>query len=144
MWNRSLILFTGTLPENPLSGSLLFETSGLEISLALNGNEIWDTAFANRLAFPAGAAARSFVLVFGLFLLGLLQKKPDFSLLPLLAALLGLISFRLIQEQGYYFLPEPVSHLLGHPRIGLFILAALLSLAFAFWFHFFWEANLPI
>ena len=178
MWNRSLILFTGTLPENPLSGSLLFETSGLEISLALNGNEIWnshlssplenadlaqasiplplirflptaletiqDTAFANRLAFPAGAAALSFVLVFGLFLLGLLQKKPDFSLLPLLAALLGLISFRLIQEQGYYFLPEPVSHLLGHPRIGLFILAALLSLAFAFWFHFFWEANLPI
>lgn len=91
---------------------MLFETSGLEISLTLNGNEIWDTAFANRLAFPAGAAALSFVLVFGL--------------LPLLAALLGLISFRLIQEQGYYFLPEPVSHLLGHPRIGLFILAALL------------------
>ena len=139
---------------------MLFETSGLEIFLTLNGNEIWnshlssplenadlaqasiplplirflptaletiqDTAFANRLAFPAGAAALSFVLVFGLFLLGLLQKKPDFSLLPLLAALLGLISFRLIQEQGYYFLPEPVSHLLGHPRIGLFILAALL------------------
>lgn len=139
---------------------MLFETSGLEIFLTLNGNEIWnshlssplenadlaqasiplplirflptaletiqDTAFANRLAFPAGAAALSFVLVFGLFLLGLLQKKPDFSLLTLLAALLGLISFRLIQEQRYYFLPEPVSHLLGHPRIGLFILAALL------------------
>ena len=154
---------------------MLFETSGLEIFLTLNGNEIWnshlssplenadlaqasiplplirflptaletiqDTAFANRLAFPAGAAALSFVLVFGLFLLGLLQKKPDFSLLTLLAALLGLISFRLIQEQGYYFLPEPVSHLLGHPRIGLFILAALLlSLAMTgrrrFWMYF--------
>lgn len=163
--------FTGTLPENLPSGALLFETGGLDISLTLNGNEIWNshlsslknadlaqasiplpenshgelvftctildgsntffpplvrflptaletiqnTAFANRLAFPAGAAALSFVLVFGLFLLGLLQKKPDFSLLPLLAALLGLIAFRLILEQGYYFLPESVTRLLSHP-----------------------------
>lgn len=190
--------FTGVLPENLPSGTLLFETSGLEITLTLNGSEIWnshlssplenadlaqasiplpenssgelvftctildgsylgfpplirflptaletiqDTAFANRLAFPAGAAALSLTLVFGIFLLGLMQKKPDFSLLPLLLALLGLTAFRLILEQGSYFLPEKVCSWLSHPRIGLLILAALLLYLVMnrrrhFWKHF--------
>ena len=83
------------------------------------------TALANREAFPAGASALAFVLIFGIFLLGCLLRKPDWSLIPLLFAALGLTFFRLIQSQGYYFLPENMYYLLGRPRFGLFILLFL-------------------
>ena len=83
------------------------------------------TALANREAFPAGASALAFVLIFGIFLLGCLLRKPDWSLIPLLFAALGLTFFRLIQSQGYYFLPENIYYLLGRPRFGLFILLFL-------------------
>lgn len=83
------------------------------------------TALANREAFPAGAAALALVLIFGIFLLGILLKKPDWSLIPLLLAAAGLTFFRLIQSQGYYFLPENVYLTLSRPEIGLCILLAL-------------------
>lgn len=82
-------------------------------------------AVANREAFPAGAAALALVLIFGIFLLGLLLKKPDWSLIPLLLATAGITFFRLVQSQGYYFLPEEIFHLFSRPQIGLCILLAL-------------------
>lgn len=176
--------FTGTLPEGVSAGSLLFETTGLELTLSLNGEEIWSSsaelveegshlmsqaviplpegtsgelvftctildedsaifpplirfvpdslelketaALANREAFTAGAAALAFLLVFGLFLTGIVRKKPDWSLIPLLLALAGLSYFRLIQSQGYYFLPEKVYQVLGRPEIGVLIIIVLL------------------
>lgn len=176
--------FTGRLAAGHPAGSLLFETSGLELSVTLDGSLIWqsrsgdsgengiimaqasiplaehtagelvvdctvldsasalfppllrfvpdslettqDTAIANQEAFPAGAAALAFLLAIGIFLTGILIKKPDVSLIPLIFAAAGLTFFRLVQSQGYYFLPEKVYHVLSRPEIGLFILLALL------------------
>lgn len=175
--------FTGQLPEGLPAGSLLFETTGLDLTLSLDGRTIWQsqttnnvegsylmaqatiplsegtsgeltafctildstvamfppmirfvpenndvtgiTALANREAFPAGAAALALVLVFGIFLLGILLRKPDWSLIPLLLAATGLTFFRLIQSQGYYFLPENIYLPLSRPEVGLCILLAL-------------------
>ncbi|CVI65661.1 hypothetical protein NDGK_00279 [Clostridiales bacterium CHKCI001] len=167
--------FTGILPEGLSSGYLLFEISGANLSLSLNGTEIYhssavtldgtyamsqaniplpegasgevvmiceiidgesimfppfirfipdglkDTqtfAIANRTAFPTGAAALAFVLIFGIFLLSITLHQIDFSLIPLLIAAAGLTVFRIAQGEGYYFLPQPVTTLLSHPWIG--------------------------
>ena len=58
------------------------------------------TAFANLTAFPAGASALALALIFGIFLLGLAQKHPDFSLIPLMLAVFGLILFQLVRANG--------------------------------------------
>ena len=84
------------------------------------------TAIANRTAFPAGAAALALVLVFGIFLLGISLKKPDFSLIPLLFAVMGLVSFQLIEDEGYYFLPQNVVSLFSHREINLLIVLFLI------------------
>lgn len=175
--------FTGQLPEGLPAGSLVFETTGLDLTVTLDGRTVWQsrvtnntegsylmaqasiplsegttgelravctildstvamfppmirfvpenhalteaTALANREAFPAGAAALALVLIFGIFLLGILLKKPDWSLIPLLLAAAGLTFFRLIQSQGYYFLPENIYLALSRPELGLCILMAL-------------------
>lgn len=168
--------FTGILPEGLSSGYLLFEISGANLSLFLNGTEIYhssaitldgtysmpqvniplpegasgeiiltceiidgenilfppfirfmpdglkDTqtfAIANRIALPTGAAALAFVLIFGIFLLSITLRQIDFSLIPLLIAATGLTVFRIVQGEGYYFLPQSVIALLSHPWIGI-------------------------
>ena len=83
------------------------------------------TASANRTAFPTGAAALALILIFGLFLLGVSLKKADFSLIPLLLALVGLVSFQLIQDEGYYFLPQSVSDLFSHRGINFSVIILL-------------------
>ncbi|OUN33913.1 hypothetical protein B5G27_10575 [Lachnoclostridium sp. An76] len=83
------------------------------------------TALANRTAFPTGAAALALILIFGLFLLGVSLKKADFSLIPLLFALVGLVSFQLIQDEGYYFLPQSVSDLFSHRGINFSVIILL-------------------
>ena len=65
-------------------------------------------ANTNYASIPAGATAAILLLVAGLFLLGIAHQRPEWSLIPLLAALTGLTFYRLIQKCGYYFLPEPV------------------------------------
>ena len=174
--------FSGTLPEGLGSGELLFETSGLSLSLSLNGETIWQshaasfseaysspqaviplpedvsgeliltcevgdetptifpplirfvpqdlevteaTAFACHAAFPAGAAALAFLLVFGIFLLGLARRRTDFSLIPLLAALAGLILFPLVPDVSIYFLPDLFSSGRAKNIIGLTVILAL-------------------
>lgn len=155
--------FTATLPQGLGDGSLLFETSGLELAMSLNGEEIYSSAallpegtpgmsaaniplpedasgeltmactildssnalfppllrfvpegmnetqsmsYANLYGIPAGIAATALLLVAGLFLLSLVRKKAEWSLIPLFLALVGLTAYRLIQSCGYYFLPE--------------------------------------
>lgn len=87
---------------------------------------IESTAIANRTAFPAGAAALALVLVCGIFLLGIALKKTDFSLIPLLLAVIGLVSFHLIQDEGYYFLPQNVVNLFSHREVNLLIVLLLI------------------
>lgn len=175
--------FIGTLPEGLPSGSLIFETSGLDIILYLNDEEVshtyaattdgsakmsqslipltegtsgtvtmvckiagsdgvmfppmlrflpdnYDTiqssAIANRASLPAGIAALAFIIVLAIFLLGIMLRKPDWSMIPLLIAVLGLMTFRLIQSQGQYFLPENVNNYVNSPLLGIVTLAALI------------------
>ncbi len=175
--------FTGTLPEGLGRGSLLFETTGVSLSLTLDGKDIWQsradmpdgavqmaqaliplpgdasgelsltceildssmailpplvrfmpadldtietTAFANRGAFPAGAAALALILVFGIFLLGIARKQPDWSLIPLMLAMFGLIIFQLAQLEGSYFLAPGLAALLSRQEVGVCVFTLLL------------------
>lgn len=86
---------------------------------------IESTALANRAAFPAGAAALALILIIGLFLLEISLKKVDFSLIPLIFAVMGLVSFQLIQGEGYYFLPQNVTALFSRREISLLIILLL-------------------
>ena len=165
--------FTGTLPDMQEAGDLVFETTGLSVTLALDNEVIWQsraddpessgymsqaviplpsgytgeltltceildgtralfpplvrimpknlaaaetTALANRAAFPVGAAALALVLVFGIFLLGIAGKRPDFSL----------ILSQLVQAQGYFFLPEKLYHILARRETDVLIIVFLL------------------
>lgn len=187
--------FSGTLAEGLGTGSLLFETPGLSLTVDLNGETIWQsesaapegafnmaqaviplpenpsgtlsitceivdgaaamfpplvrfipegldyiesTAFANRAAFPSGAVAFALILVFGIFLLGFSQKHPDFSLIPLMLAMMGFIVTLLVPSEGYYFLPEKLAGLLGVPYLdlitaGLLLLYLLMNRRRQFW-----------
>ena len=179
--------FTGQLPEGLTDGSLLFEVSGLSLTLDINGTEVYrsssappqelasmpqvsiplaagtsgtitltceildstgamfppllrfvpvlmtdmqTTALANRAAFPAGAAALALVLAAGLFLLGITLGSPDWSLIPLIAAAAGLVSHQIGQEQGAYFLPQPVYDFFNRQEISLIVIALLVLYLF--------------
>lgn len=92
--------------------------------------DIQSTAFANRAALPAGAAALAFLLVTGLFLLGVMSRQPNLRLLPLMGATLGLTFYQMIQEQGLHFLPEAVWQFFSRPSISLGIIFLLLLYLF--------------
>ncbi len=162
--------FTAVLPEGLENGYLLFETSGLELTLYLNGTEIHHSAGvspegavnmsqahlplpenaageltatctildpenvlfppllrfipekmewaepmsnANLFGIPAGFTAAALLLSAGLFLLSILRKQTEWSLIPLSLALTGLTVYRLVQSCGYYFLPEAAVRILS-------------------------------
>ncbi len=167
--------FTGKLPASLPAGYLLFETSGLSLTLELDGKPVYAsttatppaagvayaqvplpegitgtltltckivdgsnllfppllrfmptgfedaqaTAISNSDALPAGAAALAFVLVVGLLLLSCSLGHPDWSLVPLALAAAGLATYRIVQGQGYYFLPDWAVDVLGNPRMGV-------------------------
>ncbi|MGI6270539.1 MAG: sensor histidine kinase [Candidatus Howiella sp.] len=162
--------FSAILPEGLENGYLQFETSGLELTLYLNGTEIHHSAgvppegvvnmsqahlplpenaageltasctimdpanamfpplirfiperlqwaepmsIANTFGIPAGFTAAALLLSAGLFLLSILRKRPEWSLIPLSLALTGLTVYRLVQNCGYYFLPEAAVQILS-------------------------------
>ena len=167
--------FTASLPENLGNGSLLFETNGLQLTLSLNGEEIYQSSailpssiysmssaqiplndevsgelimtckildntnvifppmlrfipegyndtqsmsYANLYGIPAGFSAMALLLVFGLFILSVLRKQIEWSLLPLSIALVGLCAYRLIQSCGYYFLPQEAVSFFGRAEFS--------------------------
>ena len=85
-----------------------------------------NTAFANCAALPAGAAALALVLVFGVFLLGLSRCRADFSLIPLLVSLAGLVLFPLVPSVSVYFLPDLFSSGQSKDVIGAIVILALI------------------
>ena len=175
--------FTGTLPEGLGSGYLLFEISGEDLTLFLNGEEIYASSsaslegaagmsqasvmlpegasgelvmtcavrsqtamfppllrfvpetfdyantlsYANLYGIPAGAAAIAFLLTVFLLLLGIFRGIPDWSLIPLALAALGLMTYRLVQSCGYYFLPENAVAVLAWPGFAWLAPLALLA-----------------
>ena len=70
-------------------------------------------AYANLYGIPASASALVFLLVWGLFLLGIVASRPNGSLLvlALAAGLLAAVSFN--QGCGFYFLPGGLNQLLN-------------------------------
>lgn len=76
-------------------------------------NEAQSISYANLYGIPAGISALALLLVAGLFLLSILRKKVEWSLIPLFFALVGLTAYRLIQSCGFYFLPEAVVQFFG-------------------------------
>lgn len=87
--------------------------------------ETQSTAFADLYALPAGAAATALIIVCGLFLLGITRGKPDYSMIPLAAAVFMLMAHRLIQGVGYYFLPAEIVNFFSDARTGWITVAAL-------------------
>lgn len=63
-------------------------------------------SYANYFGIPAGVAALALLLAAGLFLLSIAQKKVEWSMIPLILAMAGLMVYRLVQSCGYYFLPS--------------------------------------
>lgn len=80
-------------------------------------------AYANLYGIPAGGFTLIFVLVCGIFLLGLAQGAPDFTL-PVLMLASGLLSvYQISNGCGYYFLPEALNRFLTWR--GFFLLSPL-------------------
>lgn len=134
---ETLSMAQGTVPiEEGMSGELELTCTILNGSqimfppllrfIPANLDTIESTALANRAAFPAGAAALALVLVFGIFLLSIVAQKADFSLIPLMFAMAGLILHQLVQSEGSYFLPQPLTAILGRQEVGFTVLALLL------------------
>ena len=102
-------------------------------------------AYANYYGLPAGASALALVLLWGLFLLGLVHGKRNYLLLlPILAAALLTVHW-LAKGYGIYFLPEPVQTLLSRPWLEgatalLLILYLVLHRERPFWKALGWIA----
>lgn len=175
--------FTAPLPAEMDDGNLLFETTGLELTVTLNGEEIWRSAvkapegafnqtqaviplpegaggelemictvldntalvfpplprfvpmgiteaenyaYANLYGIPLGAAALVTLLVAGLFLLGVLRRRIDWSLIPLFIAAVGLTVRRISLSLGYHFLSVSAVRILSGRAVGLSTLVMLL------------------
>lgn len=89
-------------------------------------SEIQSAAATNYAALPAGACALAFLLIVGVFLLGLSFGQANLSLLPLALSALGLTVYNMVIPMGYYFLPASVTEVLGNRMVGVVILLSLL------------------
>ncbi len=87
-------------------------------------------AYANLYGIPAGGYALVFLLVCGLFLLGLAHGRPNLSLLVLALAAGGLTVYPVSQGIGYYFLTSSWNAVLNWR--GFLFLVPLLLLAYLF------------
>lgn len=58
-------------------------------------------------------------------MLGITRGKPDLSLIPLAAAVFMLMTHRLIQGVGFYFMPEEIVSFFSNKLTGWITVAAL-------------------
>lgn len=82
-------------------------------------------AYANYYALPAGALALVLALLWGIFLLGLTRRQPDWRLLLPIAAAACLVVQPLATAFGAYFFPPVWVRVLGWHGLRLLALAAL-------------------
>ena len=105
-------------PENTMFPPLLrFIPDGLMEEQSIAG--------ANLYAIPAGISALALIIVAGVFILSILRKKVEWSLIPLSLAAALLMTCRLCQTCGYYFLPENVLRILNWRGMAWLTLLAL-------------------
>lgn len=106
-------------PDNAMHSPLARVTS----ETLLESNSM---AYANLYGMPTGCLMTVFVLVCGMFLLGITQGLPDFTLLALIAAagLMGVCE--IARGCGHYFLPAAINRILNWNGFFLLSPAALL------------------
>lgn len=103
------------------------------------GIEASAIAYANHFGIPAGALALMFLLVCGLFLLGLSNGKPDFSLSALALAAAVLTANQISVSLGYEFLPPALHKVLTWSGMQFIPPAALLVYLLANRRRTFWK-----
>lgn len=89
-------------------------------------------AYANLYGFPAGAMSLALVLIWGLFLFSILNRKTDWRLLLLVFASADMLLYPIAIGYGAYFLPE--AWLSVFTWRGIPILSALALVLYLF-FH---------
>ena len=86
----------------------------------------FDMGYAARYSIPAGIFGLTFIIICGIFLLGLALNTPDRTL-PVLALAAGILTFYWISVGcGYYFLPEKLNRLLTWNGFSLLAPTAIL------------------
>lgn len=84
-------------------------------------------AYVNLSGIPAGIAALALVLIWAIFLLGAVRGRPDWTLLPLAAAAVGMLLYPIAQSSGYYFLTPGLLRLCTWSGWRVLTLVALLA-----------------
>lgn len=115
---------TVTLELRPLSETAILPPLARTVSAM--ENEASSIAYANNYGIPAGAYGLVFVIVCGLFLLGLALKKTDWRLLLLIFSAAGLTVYELSVGSGYYFFDPAVLRVLTWNGLQLLVPAAML------------------
>ena len=97
-------------------------------------------AYANLYGIPAGIFGVIFLVLCGIFLVGLSYGKKDWSLLVLVLAAAGLTVYEITVSCGYAFLSDGVRTVLTWHGIRLMIPLAILAYLLlkrkrAFWRH---------
>lgn len=175
--------FTAELTPTADAGYLLFELSGEELTLSLNGEELYHSSatclkgvvntaqahiplpagsqgqlvmdctvldhtnaifppllrfipdgtedtqhylYASFYGIPAGVSALTLLLAAGLFLLSIIRRETDFSLIPLTLAAAALTVFPISKGLGYYFMPEHAVSILSWQGFNWIAPAALI------------------
>ena len=89
-------------------------------------NEASAIAYANNYGIPAGAYGLVFVIVCGLFLLGIVMQKTDWRLLLLIFSAAGLTVYEMSVGLGYYFLNTALLNIFSWSGLQFLIPAAML------------------
>lgn len=124
-WNDADVVLTWS-PLDPENTSLPM----LRI-ISDSMTQTFNMSFASRTAIPTGAFAVVFLLVCGIFQIGLVLGRPDYSLVPLSIAGCILTVREIVISMGYYFLPEKEVQILswqGFSFLPLILIAVYLLL----------------
>lgn len=84
-----------------------------------------DYAYANYYGIPAGATAFIALMIAGLFIFGIIQKKTDWSLIPLFLSAVGLTVRWITKGMGGYFLNKGFVEIMSRQAIGILFVALL-------------------
>lgn len=85
-------------------------------------------SYANKVAIPAGSFAIVFLLLCGIFLVGIIFGNSDYSLIALIIAGCILMVKEIVISLGYYFLPETFIEIINWN--GFFFLPSIMIILY--------------